>query len=386
MKTQSIIPKTYLITILLILAVGTLSCSGEMDGRPRAWIDFPRDGANVPIGTSVKVASHAFAQEGVAEVVLSVNGEAYRRDAPVDPGAEFTEVSQEWIPTAEGVYTLQVRVYDTLGEYSNPATISVRVGDLAAVEPIEIDPATRTPTPVISITPTLTFTPVVEEAEPEVVEEEPEVEEVATCPPVATALKNANCRSGPGTAYPVIGSLNQGMSSTVVGRNADSSWWVIDNPSGSGSCWIWGEIVEVKPDTCDVPILAAPPLPPTDTPTLPPPTPTFTPTTPPQDTTPPSVPSPQSPGNGSTVACSTSVTLSWSASSDESGIATYYIKLEKQISPGNWQSAGGFTSTTTSVDVPVDCGIVYRWTVRAEDNAGNISDWSGFSQFGVNLT
>jgi len=384
MKTYPKGRNFFLTLFLFILAVGTLSCDGELDGRPRAWIDFPRDGTNVPIGNPVKVASHAFARDGVAEVVLSVNGEAYRRDAPVEPGAQFTEVSQEWIPSEAGIYTLQVRVYDTLGEYSNPATISIRVGDLVVVEPIEVDPATHTPTPVISITPTLTFTPVEDVVEPDVVEE-PVVEEVATCPPTATALQNANCRSGPGIAYPVTGSLGQGVSSTVVGRNADSSWWVIENPGSSGTCWVWDELVEVKPDTCDVPILAAPPLPPTDTPT-PPPTPTFTPTTPPQDTTPPSVPAPQSPANGAAVSCAASVTLSWSASSDDSGIATYYIKLEKQISPGNWQSVGGFTSTTTSVDVPVDCGIIYRWTVRAEDNAGNFSDWSGFSQFGVNLS
>jgi len=79
------------------------------------------------------------------------------------------------------------------------------------------------------------------------------------------------------------------------------------------------------------------------------------------------------------------VTLSWSASSDDNGVAVYYIKLEKQLSPGTWQSAGGFTSASTSVDVPVDCGLLYRWTVRAEDTNGNVSAWSGFSQFGVNL-
>lgn len=385
MKTKPTIKKAYLIIVLFILAFLAISCSEEMDGRPRAWIDFPRDGAHVPVGTSVKVASHAFALEGVAEVILSVNGEAYRRDAPVEPGAEFTEVSQEWIPTEAGVYTLQVRIYDALGEYSNPATISVRVGDLVEVEPIEVDPATDTPTPVISLTPTLTFTPVVE-AEPETVEEEPVVEEVATCPPTATALTSSNCRSGPGTAYTITGSMSEGQSSTVVGRLSDNSWWVIERPGSTSTCWIWSDLVELDNYACDVPVYEAPPLPPTDTPTIPPPTPTFTPTTPPQDNTPPSVPAPQSPANGAAVACSASVTLSWSASSDDSGIATYYIKLEKQISPGNWQSVGGYTSSTTSVDVPVDCGIVYRWMVRAEDNAGNFSDWSGFSQFGVNLT
>jgi hypothetical protein len=115
------------------------------------------------------------------------------------------------------------------------------------------------------------------------------------------------------------------------------------------------------------------------------PTPTVTPTTPAPDTTPPSAPTPQSPANESVLPCAGSATLTWTAVEDESGIATYYIKLEKQLTAGNWQSAGGYTASTNQVDVSVDCGITYRWAVRAEDGAGNVSEWSWFSQFGINL-
>ncbi len=480
MNNHFILRRSLLAVFLLVLAFGALSCSGELAGRPRVWIDFPRDGASVSIGETITVTSHAFAREGIAEVVLSVNGEAYRRDAPAEAGADFTEVAQEWFPTEEGFYTLQVRVYDTLGESSNPATITVEVGAPLAVLPPEeaeeseqcaadelvapalvspADGATLPPDPLLewsypdgschpysytidisedssfadirwgfatlnhletsrtwplpagacyywrarayvpdthgpeskirtfciddstvpvtvtpSLTPslTLTFFEQVEEA---------------TCPPTATALQNSNCRSGPGIAYPVSGSLSEGQSSTVVGRNADSSWWVIERPGSSGTCWVWSDLVQVVPDTCNVKVHQAPPLPPTDTPT-PTITPTITLTTPPPpaaDTTPPPTPAPQKPVNGAELSCSVSVTLAWSAVSDKSDIAAYYVKLEKQISAGNWQSAGGNTSSTTQIDAPVDCGIVYRWMVRAEDGAGNFSDWSGSSQFGVKL-
>ena len=80
------------------------------------------------------------------------------------------------------------------------------------------------------------------------------------------------------------------------------------------------------------------------------------------------------------------MTLTWTAVDDPSTITTYYIKLEREITAGNWQSEGGFTSSTNQVDVPVLCGGIYRWSVRAEDGAGNISDWSGFFQFGVNIS
>lgn len=374
----------FLITILFIIVGITSSCVRDSSTGPRAWIDMPRGGASVPLGTPITITSHAFAQEGLAEIVLYVNGEAYQRSTPAEAGADFSEFRQEWLPTEVGTYSLQIRAYDINGDTGNPATISVSViGEVVVEEIVEIvpeEPATDTPTPVISDTPTPT--PVITETyTPTPVEEV----EVATCPPLATALTAANCRSGPGTAYDLLGSLSEGQSSTVVGRNTDSSWWVIERPGSSSTCWIWSDLVQLSNNTCDIPVYEAPPLPPTDTPT-PPPTPTYTPTTPPQDTTPPPAPAPQSPANGAAQSCAASVTLSWSAVSDDSGIATYYIKLEKQISAGNWQSAGGYTSGTTQVDVPVDCGIIYRWAVRAEDNAGNVSNWSTFSQFGVNIS
>jgi hypothetical protein len=191
-------------------------------------------------------------------------------------------------------------------------------------------------------------------------------------------MQSANCRSGPGTAYGILASIVEGGSSAVVGRLADNSWWVVEVPGGSGTCWVWSNLVQLSTDTCDITVMAAPPLPPT---------PTFTPTSPPpSDSIPPPVPAPQSPANGAALACTTSVTLTWTAVDDPSTISTYYIKLQREITAGNWQSEGGFTSSTNQVDVPVDCGGVYRWSVRAEDGAGNISDWSGFFKFGVNIS
>jgi hypothetical protein len=33
----------------------------------------------------------------------------------------------------------------------------------------------------------------------------------------------------------------------------------------------------------------------------------------------------------------------------------------------------------------VDCGIIYRWMVRAQDGAGNISNWSTMYTFSLTL-
>jgi len=116
-----------LVLTLIVLLAGALSCTVEPETRPRAWIDVPRDGAQVRVNTPVTVTSHAYAGEGVAEITLSVNGEPYRREPPLEPGASFTEITPQWLPAEPGDYVLQVRAYDTEGEVSNPATIRVRV-------------------------------------------------------------------------------------------------------------------------------------------------------------------------------------------------------------------------------------------------------------------
>lgn len=86
------------------------------------------------------------------------------------------------------------------------------------------------------------------------------------------------------------------------------------------------------------------------------------------------------------LSCRSSQTLVWVPVSDPSGISGYYVKLELQVTPGNWQSVGGWGPVSgKQVDVSVQCGVYYRWTVRAQDGAGNYSDWSEWSHFGIVL-
>jgi hypothetical protein len=280
-------------TLLILVMLGMVSCAGEVEARPRAWIDSPGDGSLVSFGTTVAVISHAYSRQGVAEVVLSINGEAYRRDAPATPGVEFVQISQDWLPTEEGTYAVQVQAYDVAGQVSDTASITVRIGEApteVVPSPVEVIAMTDTPTPVI----TSTATPV----------------------PTFTA--------------------------TIV----------------------------------EQPVFV-----PTDTDTPPPPEPQ-----PPSDTTPPPAPTPAVPADGLVLSCRSSQTLAWLPVDDPSGISGYYVKLEKEVTTGNWQSAGGYGPISgKQVDVTVDCGIHYRWMVRAQDGAGNFSNWSAPSHFSINL-
>ncbi len=132
------------------LMLSAAACSAEPAG-PRSWIDFPRDQAIVPAGTAVPVQSHAYAAEGVGEVLLSVNGMPYRR-IPPSPGGTFVKASHDWFPEREGDYALQIIAYGKDGGASSPASIRVRVQGKATSKP------DVTPTPVVTLTPTPTGT------------------------------------------------------------------------------------------------------------------------------------------------------------------------------------------------------------------------------------
>jgi hypothetical protein len=130
---------------------------------------------------------------------------------------------------------------------SNPNAIGTAVELTAAARLTEIAasaPATFTSSP--TSTPTLTFTPT-------------NTPIPTQCTPLVTANVVANVRSGPDTAYDVIGSLAQGQTATVVGRNDAYTWWYIDY--SGGHAWIAGSVTTSACVPAVVQVVAAPPLP-----------------------------------------------------------------------------------------------------------------------------
>ena len=78
-------------------------------------------------------------------------------------------------------------------------------------------------------------------------------------------------------------------------------------------------------------------------------------------------------------------TLEWKPVNDPSGVA-YHVKLERQVTATEWNSVAGWGPLSDKqVEADVVCGGIYRWTVRAEDGVGNISAWSAYSTFSVDL-
>jgi hypothetical protein len=105
------------------------------------------------------------------------------------------------------------------------------------------------------------------------------------------------------------------------------------------------------------------------------------------DVVPPPIPTPLRPGNTnpqSPELASCPVTLTWGPVFDPSGVV-YEVALDRLAGFGEfWQSVGSWDSLDASaLKVPCSDGEWYRWRVRAEDGAGNQSDWSPWMYYRI---
>jgi hypothetical protein len=240
MSMRRSLKKVVLLLVLIVSLGGLISCipvpGDEMavaEAEPRAWIDFPRDGASVPVGASVIVISHAYAEDGVVEVLLSVNGTAYRRDPPTDAGDTLVEVRQEWVPTEPGLHTLEVRAYDGAGEVSGSDAITVRVTGEAIELPTEVPAATEVPdateVPAPTEVPTEVPTLVPTEVPTLVPTEVPT--EVPTSVPTVTPMPTPVDTTPPPVPTPYVPADGLVINCPAMGKQT-LAWLPVDDPSG----------------------------------------------------------------------------------------------------------------------------------------------------------
>jgi hypothetical protein len=94
-----------------------------------------------------------------------------------------------------------------------------------------------------SLTPTLTFT-------------------LTPNAPMVSVSVQTNCRSGPGSAYDIVGVFNVGQTSEIVGRSAATNYWIVKLPSNPTlTCTLWGQYATVVGDTSGLPVVNPPPTP-----------------------------------------------------------------------------------------------------------------------------
>jgi hypothetical protein len=330
---------------VIVLSCFLAACSSSTPaGGPQAWIDFPRDGANIPEGSTVTVVSHAYSPDGVSEVLLSVDGTAFSRVAPASPGETLAEVHHEWVAAQPGRHTLQVRAFDSSDAVIGSDSISVNVTGDETATPTEVPIPTDTPTPTeppATDTPTPTAT---------------------TVPPpeVSYWVDDDSITEGECTTlhWDVSGATTITINGTAVG--ATDTWSLCPESTTS-----YALHAEGAGGTVDREITVS--------------------VSPAADIESPPAPAPTVPADGLALTCRETQVLAWTPVSDPSGVV-YYVKLERQATPSSWDPSGGWGPVSDKqVEVDVDCGGVYRWAVRAEDGAGNSSVWSAWSGFGIDL-
>jgi hypothetical protein len=64
--------------------------------------------------------------------------------------------------------------------------------------------------------------------------------------PMLTVRESTNCRTGPGEAYEIIFTYLTGKELEIAGRYDPGNFWLVKSAeSPTGTCWLWGEFVEV---------------------------------------------------------------------------------------------------------------------------------------------
>jgi hypothetical protein len=85
--------------------------------------------------------------------------------------------------------------------------------------------------------------------------------------PMLKVLQQTNCRMGPGQEYEVVYTYLAWKELEIVGAYPQDNYWLVkSNESPTGTCWLWGEYVEVSGSYWVVSSVTPPP-----TATIPPP-------------------------------------------------------------------------------------------------------------------
>jgi len=157
---------TLLRSVLLVLMLTLAACQpatsepntvAQAPVQTQSWFDTPLNGTQLPLA-AVDVISHHYSPTGVAEIELSINGVTLRTDPSPDAKASFVNFSQQWLPAGPGAYTLAVRARSVGGDWGNPATVMVIVGEALTATPSPVPTDTLTPTLAATATATATET------------------------------------------------------------------------------------------------------------------------------------------------------------------------------------------------------------------------------------
>ncbi|MCK5646828.1 MAG: SH3 domain-containing protein [Anaerolineales bacterium] len=114
-----------------------------------------------------------------------------------------------------------------------------------------------------AVTPTHTNTPITPTATSPPPTETPVLTATPTVP-IVSPVYNANVRSGPDEAYPIIDFFLEGQEAEVIGRYDHpqmGTWWFIKRIGQGLNGWVWNGAVILSGNPAEIPYFEPPPTP-----------------------------------------------------------------------------------------------------------------------------
>jgi len=264
--------------VLLMLALAMLACNLTGDGggqqdetvptldAPTVEIRVPTNGTSFAEGTNVIVQVVGMdSGAGVSRLDLEVDDQpAGSMAAPNAAGQTAFIANFEWQAVGQGLHSITARAARQNGTTSTPVSINVNV--IAAPPTQAVQPTAQPTSPPAEVQPTV-------QAQPTNTPPEPTNPPPTATPsgPRGTITAGVNVRRGPSTQYETIGSMLAGTEVDLIGRNRDSTWFLVPYALSQG--WVFGQFINATGDINSLPVITPPPLPPTATPIPPTPIP-----------------------------------------------------------------------------------------------------------------
>jgi hypothetical protein len=320
---------TFIFTILLFVPLISPSpIYAEPLYRPFVWIDVPIHDLRISKGQEVRIEGHATYHQNLAQIDIKINNNIELTDNELQLSGKLFHFEQFWTPPEVGQYDIEVKAIGEDGSESLSDYVTIHVID---EEPEQIQESD------------LAFSFWADDYEVS----------AGSCTNVywnaldaTSVLYNGN-------------SVAKSGSTSTCPCNTEKHTLIVTFEDGQQQ----KSLTIYTTGSC-------------------------TPGEPPVDTTPPPIPTIIEPKNDVILSCAASAKLDWNDVSDPSGIDKYIVVVEEFDGVSTWDEISGSpfnVQNKSDLDITIMCGIYYRWKVKALDNAGNGSNYSGWTNFSVTL-
>ena len=291
--------KTIKVSLAAAVVVASLTGCGFINTTPtpqpaQLRLTAPVSGTTLAANEIISIQGE-YSGDAIAQVQLLVNGVS---DSALEVRAGDPTLAMDWLPKATGRLILYLEGYDQNQSVVARSDAVVVMVDASATAAATVaasptaDAAALAPTAVISdslavtdtaaltssLAPTATNELTATAAATTTVGAEAMTSSVESTLTPTTAASTAsasvttsstpvltvttdvlNLRSGPGTNYDAQGQLSQGQTATIVGKNADGTWWQVR--VDGNKAWVVGEFVQVSAAAASVPVVQVSPAP-----------------------------------------------------------------------------------------------------------------------------